>query len=172
MLNKLLWRADKGWPSSLGFWRSATISSPLKLTIERNISYCLGLGLLLWYNASSEVRWGSMDLIDLAEDRNRCCGRSWLWWRTFGFHEIRRISWLTEDFSPSEEGLFSVELFGWLVSVTSTSRNRLSWRRFSWFASDPERKCCISGKVPLHAMKAYGGAEVYSTHSSALEWGE
>ena len=75
MLNKLLRRADKGWPSSLGFWRSANNFSSLKLTIVRNISYCLGLGLLLWYNTSSEVGWGSMDVIDVAQDRNR--------WRSF-----------------------------------------------------------------------------------------
>jgi hypothetical protein len=71
MLNKVLWRADKGWPSSLGFWRSANNSSPLKLTIIRNISYCLGLGLLLWYNKSSEVGWDSMYVIVLPQDWNR-----------------------------------------------------------------------------------------------------
>ena len=63
--------ADKGWPSSLGFWRSANVSSPLKLRIVRNIRYCLGFGVLLRHNTSSDVGWSSMDLIDLVQDRNR-----------------------------------------------------------------------------------------------------
>jgi hypothetical protein len=94
MLNKLLWRADKGWPPSLGFWRSAKNSSPLKLTVVRNILYCLRHGLLLWYNTSSEVGWGSMDMIDLAEDRNRL--------RLFVSAVMNfRVPWIAENFLTS-----------------------------------------------------------------------
>jgi len=76
ILNKQSRTADKGWSASLGVARGATNSSPQKLTMLRNISQDLGLGLVLRSDASSgnrskwedniktdfqEVGWGGMD---------------------------------------------------------------------------------------------------------------
>ena len=64
IFNKPSLTADKGWTSSLGVGRRADNFSPQKLTILRNISQGLGLGLILWFDASIER-------IDLAQDRSR-----------------------------------------------------------------------------------------------------
>jgi hypothetical protein len=69
----------------------------------QNILQGLGLGGM-----------GSMDWIDLAQERDR--------WQasvttvmTFGFHNIWGMSWLAEDLLASEEGICSLELVSWLV---------------------------------------------------------
>jgi hypothetical protein len=62
ILNKRSRTADKGWSSSLGVGPSVN-SLPYNLTMLRNISQALGLGLILWQDA---VNW-----IDLTQDRDR-----------------------------------------------------------------------------------------------------
>jgi len=49
ILNKQLWTADKGWSSNLGVGQGTNISS-LKSVMLQNISWCLGPGLILWYD--------------------------------------------------------------------------------------------------------------------------
>jgi len=76
ILNKQSRTADKGWSTSLGVARGANNASPQKLTMLRNISQGLGLGLVLRCATSSgnrckwkdniktdfkEVGWGGMD---------------------------------------------------------------------------------------------------------------
>jgi hypothetical protein len=41
-------------------------------------------------------------------------GSLWMWWWTFGFHEMRGISWLAEDLLASQGGLCCME-FQWCV---------------------------------------------------------
>ena len=60
-------------------------------------------------------------------------GGGLLWMRkwTFGFHNIRGISWVAEDLLVSEKGLCSMELVGWLVgwlvgSLETTIRYRVA----------------------------------------------
>jgi hypothetical protein len=52
VLNKKSRTHDKEWSSSLEVRRDANNSSPQKLTMLRNISQRLGLGLIIWYNTS------------------------------------------------------------------------------------------------------------------------
>lgn len=42
-------------------------------------------------------------------------GLLWMWLWTFRFHKLWGISWLTENLLVSQEGLYSLELVGWLV---------------------------------------------------------
>jgi len=64
------------------------------------------------------VGWGGMDWIDLAQDRTGG-GHLWLWQRAVVFHNIRGISWLTENllsFWRSTLLCGDSYFVGWLVS--------------------------------------------------------
>jgi hypothetical protein len=50
ILNKQSMTADKGWPSRLGVGRGAKNSSPLKISLLRNVTKGLEPGRILWIN--------------------------------------------------------------------------------------------------------------------------
>jgi hypothetical protein len=55
ILNKQLWTADKGWPSSLGVGLTTPHRKKKNSTL-RNVTWGLGLGQMLWNDLSHE-KW-------------------------------------------------------------------------------------------------------------------